>query len=116
MFLFLLSLMKHISNLKLIIKRYKKYEGNNNKCKVQIYLFKKKSNSISQAYQLLKEICTLKSPFFFQLFNSSLDMGTCSNQSEWGRHFYDASAVQQATSSQLNFATFTDMQKDSIYG
>lgn len=30
MFIFLLSLMKHISNLKLIIKRFKKYEGNNN--------------------------------------------------------------------------------------
>ena len=101
MFLVLLSLMKHISNLQLMIKRFKKYGGDNNmcKCKVQIYFLKKRT-SISQAHQLLKEICTLKSPFFFQLFNfSSLDMGTCSNQSEWGRQFYDASAVQQATSS-----------------
>lgn len=84
--------MKHISNLKLIIKRYKKYEGNNNIGAKYKFICLKKVNS--QAYQLLKEICTLKSPFFFQLFNfSSLDMGTCSNQSEWGRHFYDASAV-----------------------
>lgn len=46
------------------------------KYKVQTFFLKKKSISISQAHQLFKEICTLKSPFFFQLFNfSSLDMG-----------------------------------------
>lgn len=85
-----------------MIKTYKNEGGDSNmcKCKVKSCFFKKSKPSISQAHQLLKEICTLKCPFFFQLFHfSSLDMGTCSNQSEWGRQFYDASAVQQATSS-----------------
>lgn len=34
--------MKHISNLKLIIKRYKKYEGNNNISAKYKFIFLKK--------------------------------------------------------------------------